>query len=390
MPIVKHIQKQDYTVIDNACLRDIRLDLECRGLLVTMLSLPDNWNFTGRGLATILPCGKGKIFKLLSKLEELGYLKREEVRGERGRIADTIYYIAATPMFAEISPEDNSDNLSDKFEQDFSDGLNTENFENDNLQKDKIVPETCADTANDISTKVLQDNAHKNSCDTHRNNNSQYKENICCSPCPTLRDTVTRDPVTPNPVNADSNKLYNNKINTNKLKIDQVCNNQSINQSKQDLLNYDSLNHDSVNRLTERLKDSKPIFSPKKFEKICLHHLDYEKCKSAIKQNIAYEILSVSSNTEILDEIVDIMANIIAFAKTPIKINGDKIPAEIVAERFMSLGQFDIEYVLETLNENTTAVKNIRAYLITTLYNSKSTLNTYYQTEMQHDFYGSG
>ena len=58
-------------------LRDMRLGVTERGLLLTMLSLPDNWNFSIKGLSRILPDGCAKIGTALHNLEAAGYLVRE-------------------------------------------------------------------------------------------------------------------------------------------------------------------------------------------------------------------------------------------------------------------------------------------------------------------------
>ncbi len=57
--------------------------------------------------------------------------------------------------------------------------------------------------------------------------------------------------------------------------------------------------------------------------------------------------------------------------------------------RMMKLNQFHIEYVLETLNNNTTDVRNIRSYLLTTLFNAPATIGNYYKSRVNHDLYGS-
>ena len=85
--IVRIGEFKDYTLIENACLRDKALDIAERGLLVTMLSLPDNWDFNGVGLSSILPCGKSKVYSTLNKLETAGYLKRSRVY-ENGKVSD--------------------------------------------------------------------------------------------------------------------------------------------------------------------------------------------------------------------------------------------------------------------------------------------------------------
>ena len=85
MPRIKrHVQK-GFTTVNNDFLRDSSLALAERGLLITMLSLPDGWNMSGRGLASILPDGRDKVFSTLKKLERKGYLKRELIREENRR-----------------------------------------------------------------------------------------------------------------------------------------------------------------------------------------------------------------------------------------------------------------------------------------------------------------
>ncbi len=89
---LRHISPQGYTIINNDCLRDKELDIEERGLLLTLVSLPDNWNFSITGLCKILPCGKDKINNALQKLEEKDYLRRIYSRSPDGRF-DSIDYI---------------------------------------------------------------------------------------------------------------------------------------------------------------------------------------------------------------------------------------------------------------------------------------------------------
>lgn len=79
MPKLKKKITRDFTTIHNTMLRDMRLCATERGLLLTMLSLPDNWNFSIKGLSRILPDGCAKIGKALHNLEAAGYLVRRRV-----------------------------------------------------------------------------------------------------------------------------------------------------------------------------------------------------------------------------------------------------------------------------------------------------------------------
>ena len=72
MPKLKKKITRDFTTIHNTMLRDMRLGATERGLLLTMLSLPDNWNFSIKGLSRILPDGCAKIGTALHNLEAAG------------------------------------------------------------------------------------------------------------------------------------------------------------------------------------------------------------------------------------------------------------------------------------------------------------------------------
>lgn len=97
MAVLKKEIKKDFTVVHNKFLRDIKLSINARGLLMTMLSMSDNWNFSIKGLASILPDGERKIASTLKELEELGYLIRKR-KYEKGKISDWEYIFSDEPM----------------------------------------------------------------------------------------------------------------------------------------------------------------------------------------------------------------------------------------------------------------------------------------------------
>ena len=78
-----------YTVMSNYHLRDKNLSCKACGLLSKMLSLPDEWDYTTRGLAKICKDGVESITTALKELEECGYLIRRQNRDEKGRMANT-------------------------------------------------------------------------------------------------------------------------------------------------------------------------------------------------------------------------------------------------------------------------------------------------------------
>ena len=73
-----------------------------------------------------------------------------------------------------------------------------------------------------------------------------------------------------------------------------------------------------------------------------------------------------------------------------ITIGIDRIPYELVKSRFLKLESSHLEYVIGCMQNTTTKITNIKAYMVTALYNAPTTINHFYQQEVQHDMYGGG
>ena len=101
MAVYRVERTKDYTVMSNYHLKDTGLTLKSKGLLSMMLSLPDEWNYSTRGLASICKEGVDAIGKALKELERAGYIVRHQLRGANGRITDTEYIIYEQPQTAD-------------------------------------------------------------------------------------------------------------------------------------------------------------------------------------------------------------------------------------------------------------------------------------------------
>lgn len=77
-----------------------------------------------------------------------------------------------------------------------------------------------------------------------------------------------------------------------------------------------------------------------------------------------------------------------AFTSPTIRINGEDMPQAVVKSRFLKLDSSHIEYVLHAMDENPSDIRNIRAYLLTALYNASLTMDNYYAALVNHDLYG--
>ena len=98
MAILKNPSRKKITVVDNHALRDDNLSLKARGLLVTMLSLPNNWKFSETGLCALFKKdGQASIRSGLKELESSGYLVRRRTRDDMGRVDGVEWIIYDQP-----------------------------------------------------------------------------------------------------------------------------------------------------------------------------------------------------------------------------------------------------------------------------------------------------
>ena len=105
MAVFRIEKTRDYTVMSNHHLRDMSLSLKAKGLLSLMLSLPENWDYTMKGLSRICKDGIDSISGGIRELEEHGYLIRERVRGANGQLGSIEYTILEQPKEPTLAQE---------------------------------------------------------------------------------------------------------------------------------------------------------------------------------------------------------------------------------------------------------------------------------------------
>lgn len=91
--VIRVVKNCNYTTLSNYHFRDKRLSWKAKGLLSTMLSLPDDWNYTIEGLASLSDDGIKSTNSGLSKLEKCGYLVRKQLRDDNGHFIAMEYTI---------------------------------------------------------------------------------------------------------------------------------------------------------------------------------------------------------------------------------------------------------------------------------------------------------
>lgn len=107
--------------------------------------------------------------------------------------------------------------------------------------------------------------------------------------------------------------------------------------------------------------------------------------ESIIKENIEYDLIVHDYKASWLDEIVELMVDVVCSKEPYIRINKQNYPQEVVKSRFLKIDASHIEYIHFALKDNTSNIRNIRAFLITTIYRSFETADNWYTAKVNHD-----
>ena len=109
--------------------------------------------------------------------------------------------------------------------------------------------------------------------------------------------------------------------------------------------------------------------------------------ENLIKENINYDDLLITHkyDVEMINGIVQLILEVVVSESSSILVASERYPASLVKSKMLKLNYSHIEYVLECLHKNTTKVQNIKKYLLAALFNAPSTMDGYYQAEVNHD-----
>ena len=296
MAVFRIERTRDYTVMSNHHLRDKALSLKSKGLLSMMLSLPEDWNYTTRGMAKICKEGVDAIGGALRELETAGYIVRHQLRDRQGRISDTEYVIYEQPQ-----PK----------------------------APDMPHPDTAGpDTAS-----------------------------------PDTENPYLADPDTEKPAELNIEKSKTQKSNTQGSSTDSI-----------------PFRATAAARPPERKgRDSMSMEEMQDYRELILENIEYDHlCRE------------FETYREDLDEIVELIVETVCAKRKTTRIAGADFPHEVVRSRFLKLDSSHIEFVMESLHNNTTEIRNMKQYLLTVLFNAPTTMSNHYTAQVNHDMYAGG
>lgn len=286
MAVYRVRKTRDFTTMSNHHLKNRKLSLKAKGMLSQILSFPDNWEFSLKGLAALSLDSIDSTRAAILELEKAGYVTRQRIRNSNGQLGGSEYTIYELP---------------------------------------------CLPDVND----------------------------------PTLDEPILENPIQAKPTVGLPAQENPTQLNTNQKSRTQ--------ESKTLMINNLSINHSEAYASFSDGMDAMETRNTYR-ELIC--------------ENLEYDIIRIRDNGERLDEIVEIMLDAVCSTQPAIRINGEDMPLQVVKSRLLKLRSSHIEYVFDAMRECPSDIRNIRAYMLTTLYNATLTMDNYYTAKVNHDFYG--
>lgn len=311
--IFRTIKNKNFTVMSNHHLQNPNLSLKAMGLMSKILSLPEDWNYSVKGLAAYCKDGYESVRTALLELESEGYLIRRTIRGERGKIAGTEYIFRETPdMEVPGIEEDVQDQAAGK-DRRFADELRQAM---EDRAKEKKMQERSPGLENPI--------------------------------------TVKKEPKPPG---------LENPITVKKPKEDPPGS------GFPSTVNQDQQNTNKQNTIYNIYTSSSSSYEENKI--YIGEEEEEEKKAEAIKKQIGYENLCREYGNIIPDGILKLLLEIFGQGQSApfYVINDQKVDAATLRARLAKLDQTHVQAILEGMATGP-PVRNARRYLLTALYNS--------------------
>lgn len=397
MAVIRVEKRKGYTIMSNYHLRDKNLSLKAKGLLSIMLSLPDEWHYNVRGLAAICKEGVTSISSTLKELEQCGYMRRHQPN-EGGKFGEIEYIISETPL-----RESGKGRKGQQSGQ--SDGNNSDRSEN---PSDVISGPSAASSPD---SGIVPLSASQEGSGTASFSETTADEDACRAAFPSLPSPEspepcpdsphTGSPCTENPytVFPYTGFPYAETSCTQNQNAYKIKNPGKTEKSITDTSNYPSINPEPDNGIPDRSAhqsaygermDMMDMDDRRLLQEIGAKKLqnDYDGYRKLVMENISYNTLlkRYTADKDTIRGIVDIMVDAICSNAPTIRIAGQDIPQTVVKSQFLKLKSNHIEYVMTCLERNTVKIRNIRNYLLTTLYNAPSTIDAYFQNWVQSDY----
>lgn len=313
---------ENYTIISNYHLQDKKLSNKAKGLLTIMLSLPQNWDMTLKGLTSLSSDGIDAIRTTLSELEENGYLTRSRSRNSQGQLQCTEYTIREQPCAEYIKNDAPQSTPSQK-----------------NLDEEDTTKENASDNEKSQIGKSDMDQVGKSNV-VQIGKSNIGKTYIGKS-----------DPI-------------NNLPNKDTYSINNSLSNQ-----------YPLNNKDNIDKIDEKSKAEALTNKRKKYEAILKENIEYDILTDCEDDEYKFFV----------DLALSVMLDAVTTNKPLLTVKGQEFPAETVKSRMLQITDQQIEYVWFCVKESNKKINKMQNYILTALYNSTFGEDLYFAQRVKED-----
>ena len=375
MGIFRVEKTRDYTVMANHHLRNENLSLKSKGLLSQMLSLPENWDYTLKGLSMINQESIDCIREAVRELERAGYIQRIRERNDKGHLKGTDYTIFERPQVepngGSIDIPHGQKNGSQSSGQRVQEPINEAAVA---TKRDSPMSDTAGrqNIPNNASRPVSPTRDYPRLENPTLDNPTQAN--------PTQENPTLGKPILDNPTQANPTQDCPTLENPTQLSTyPSRKESSSTEPTKTETRNPHPSNPSPIHLSNSRYEsDQHNGWDGNGYE-------DIDSLRALIHRNIEYPFISQRYSREQVDEIVDIIVETLCSRKTIITVAADDYPVALVKDKLLRLNSSHIEYVLDCMSQNTTIIRNIRKYLLAALFNASSTIDSYYSAMVRHD-----
>ena len=325
MSTFRVVKNKNFTVMSNHHLRNKNLSLKAKGLLSIMLSLPEDWDYTQKGLAAICNDGLSSIRSALKELEDERYLITNRTRDDKGLLRGTEYIIYEYPH------EEN---------------LDIDNIFKENIDEKKEETE-CSESVDLPTFQPI--------CENRILDENEKKDEPICD-FPILDNPRLEKPILDNRIQSNKDILNINIINKD-------C----------DINN----NHITSNHIRDQDKGDDLIRE--------------DRIRDEVKEQIEYDLFlkddpirprERETERDMAKEIYEIMVEFLMCRQPYIKISGRDIKLTELQARLRSLTYEHIDYVIKSIKSTSKPVRNMKQYILASLYNAAVTYNCHAEVGM--------
>ena len=318
-----------FTVMPNTYLHDQSVSLNARGIMATMFSLPDDWDYSAAGLIKIVPDGARVVKGALKELEEHGYLIREQAKDDKGRFGKMNYILVPDP--SDLQSYVNQT-------QEFCGKTSVEQGQtiSHNVHDSPLVQ-------NDLSAESVQTSCKK----------KQKQKNP-----PQVQNVMSTESV------------HNNTFNGQKQGIlPRVHFATAENPPAENVTQYNTKEYSgSVSRSVG--------LSTRTHARELIHN---------IHKQIDYQSFCDRNQQDIVDAIVGAMVYGMNYREETLSLNGIEYSASEIKERMQEIEREDVEYTVSVIDQYEKKIFNPRKFILSILMTSGTELNLFYKKWVERD-----